>query len=368
MLLPDPWLLFAFNLCAGLALGQLLFRADYCMAGMFRDIFLFRNYTLLRSLSALISVTMVLFFLINTLNPAQLYPPPNLSYASYATVLGGVIFGVGMVLAGGCTVGTLYKMGSGSLASAVAFLGIMIGSILYAGYHPFWESIRANTIIVKIKFLGDLSPAFGTIAVAFFAAASMFAVLRWIKQGKWNVTAHAEGYLQPWKAAVGIALVSAAIYFFSGWPMGITTAYAKVGAYVKIYFFPVRVSELAYFNQNHITAVVSGTVVSGGAGPRMDIISYTELALMIGIVAGAFFTALLLGEFRIRGLPPKRQLASAFVGGALMGFGARIASGCNLKFVLGALPLLSIQGMVFVAAMIVGAYLGAKLIKRFVIV
>ena len=44
-----------------------------------------------------------------------------------------------MVLAGGCVVGTLYKMGSGSVASAVAFVGLLAGSALYGEWHPAVE-------------------------------------------------------------------------------------------------------------------------------------------------------------------------------------------------------------------------------------
>lgn len=368
MLLPYPWLLFLSNLCAGLILGHVFFRSDYCMAGMFRDIFLFKNFTLVRSLSALISLSMVAFFLIHSLNTSLQYPPPIVSYPSYATILGGVIFGIGMVLAGGCVVGTLYKMGGGSLASAVAFIGIVAGSVLYARYHPFWESVRANTIIVRHRLVSEFPPPCEAVVVAFFAVLSAFAVLRWKKRGMWTVTAYADGYLQPGKAAVIIALVSAAVYILSGWPMGITTAYAKIGSYAATLFLPNMASNLPYFNQDSMLAVVAGAVVRGGGGPRVDIISFTELALMIGIVTGAFLTAVSLGEFRIRHRPPRRQLASALIGGALVGFGARVASGCSLKFVLGALPLLSFQSAFFIAAMLVGAYVGAGILKRFVIV
>lgn len=63
-------------------------------------------------------------------------------------------------------------------------------------------------------------------------------------------------------------------------------------------------------------------------------------------------------------MPPKKHAISAFLGGMLLAYGARIAGGCNLKFIVGAVPLLSIQGIVFVAGMVIGSYFGTRAIKK----
>lgn len=47
MLLTDAYFLVVFNLLTGALLGNILYRSDFCMAGIFRDLFLFRNYSLL---------------------------------------------------------------------------------------------------------------------------------------------------------------------------------------------------------------------------------------------------------------------------------------------------------------------------------
>ena len=142
--------------------------------------------------------------------------------------------------------------------------------------------------------------------------------------------------------------------------MSITTGYTKLGAYLLDLVAPAHAAGLRLFRQNSLSVVVAGSPLAGGAGPRPDIISLTQLPLFIGIIAGAFLTALALKEFRIYGMPPKRQLASALAGGLLMGMGARMASGCNLTFVLGALPVFAFQGFLFVAAMTLGAWAGAR--------
>ena len=88
----------------------------------------------------------------------------------------------------------------------------------------------------------------------------------------------------------------------------------------------------------------------------------TELPFMAGILGGALLTSLFLKEFRVYGLPPWRQGLTAFTGGILIALGARLANGCNIKFLLGGLPLLSIEALLFVMSMLLGAWHGAQIL------
>lgn len=368
MLLGETYYLFAFNLLLGLILGSVFYRADFCMAGMFRDIFLFRDCSMLRALAVSLVTAMVLFFIIRQSGLAVFDRPPIYKFPSIATLAGGLIFGVGMVLAGGCIVGTLYKMASGKLVNLIAFFGIISGSLIYAEFHPLAESFRRDTVILGYILVSDFSPGAEAALVAFLSVLSVVVFARWARQGKFRYESFAEGYLKPWKAALIIAVLNAAAFIFSGWPLGVSTAYAKLGAFLENFLVPSHAVGLQYFNQNCLSAVIpSGLKIAGGAGPRPDLISFTEMALATGIVAGAFATAVRFKEFKIYGFPPRRQVASAFIGGLLLAFGARLAVGCNLKFVLGALPFLALQGIVFMVGMTGGAYLGTVMLKRFVI-
>ena len=367
MLLTEPYFLFIFNLLIGICFGNILYRADYCMAGMFRDVFLMKDYTLLRSLYLCVVISMALLYLTRLSGIIPFYPPPTYSLASAATFAGGIIFGVGMVLAGGCVVGTLYKMASGNVTNLFAFIGIISGSMLYAEFHPAFEKFRSDTTLLPYTMLSDFSRTVElvTIIIVFLLSAVIFEI--WRRAGKWRVEAYAQRYLQPYKAAVYISLLNLFVYIFSGWPMGITTAYAKIGAYIESFFVPSHVRELVYFNEPSIRVQLADRVITGGAGAGMDVIFQTEFPLIIGIVFGAFLTSVILKEFKIYGLPPKRQILSAFSGGVMLAMGARIASGCNVKFVLGAIPLLAFQGILFVTGMVAGAYIGAVILKRMVL-
>ena len=97
-------------------------RSDFCMAGAFRDLFLFRTTFMLRMLVLAVVASMILFEAARLMGLLSTYPFPLLGAPSLATFAGGLLFGTGMVLAGGCVVGTLYKLGAGSLVAAIASL------------------------------------------------------------------------------------------------------------------------------------------------------------------------------------------------------------------------------------------------------
>jgi uncharacterized protein len=367
VLLAEPYFLAISCFVIGLLLGSALYRSDFCTAGILRDIFLFRDYTLLRHLLLAVIMTMFLFLLARLAGVLPSEPPPSYGRVTLLGVAGGVLFGVGMVLAGGCVVGTLYRMGGGNLASFFAFTGIISGSLLYAELQPVFLRLADSaflagevTLLQKWPLAGDIVPW-----ILILAAAPL--LLKWRRQGLMVLSAGARGYLQPWRAAVLLACLNLLFYLVAGMPIGISTAFAKLGAFMMSLVAPEHVSRLQYFSEPSLVAQTSAGIFTGGAWPRLDLIFYIEMTLLLGIILGAFVSAVVLREFRVYGLPPARQAMAAFGGGILMAMGARIASGCNVKFVLGGLPLLSFQAMLFVGGMLLGAWLGSLLIARIIL-
>ena len=82
--------------------------------------------------------------------------------------------------------------------------------------------------------------------------------------------------------------------------------------------------------------------------------------LVIGIVVGAFISALIAGEFKMR-MPGWAMLGQTFLGGLIMGFGAVTSGGCNVTHVLSGLPQLAISSIVAAIAIVLGAWLTAWL-------
>ena len=367
MLTTDPHILTSGSALLGFIFGIILYRGDYCMVAMIRDFFLIRDLTLLRSFVLYFVLAAALFELGGRFGLLPCLPPPTFAPPSLMTIVGGLLFGLGIVLAGGCVVGTLYKMAGGNLVNWIAFGGILAGSLLYAEVHPLILRFTAHTTYTQTITVAQHDPVLRVFLLPGLLAACLLAIGHWTRQGGLHVTAHARGYIQPWKVAVIMALLNFFFYALSGAPMGITTAYAKVAAYLAQIAQPAHVAGLAYFQDNSITFKVGEILIAGGAGPRMDYISYTELALMAGIFSGALAAALYYGEFKIYGLPPRRQAVAALAGGILLAMGARIASGCNVKYFLGGLPLLAWQGIIFTGATVAGIWIGTHILIRYVV-
>nr|WP_307726541.1 YeeE/YedE thiosulfate transporter family protein [Trichlorobacter sp.] len=214
----------------GALAGFLMHRSDYCVAGMFRDLFLFRATRMLKTLLLLITVSLPLFELIRLTGfvsvPFPFFGPPSLT-----NLLGGFLFGIGMVLAGGCVVGTLYRLGAGSFPGLLAFLGLVAGSMLFACLYPQWTHVsRALALPTKAVTLPQLLGLPPWLFVSLLVPVLIVLIWRWFRDGSMYRTGVVDGYLQPWQAALGLALIGAASVVLVGMPMGITTSYSKFGA------------------------------------------------------------------------------------------------------------------------------------------
>lgn len=358
--------LLTFNGLLGLAAGFIMHRADFCLTGMFRDLFLFRAVFKLRILLLLIIVSMILFEAAR-LSGLSYYPFPLIASPSLTALVGGTIFGIGMVLAGGCVVGSLYKSGSGSVPSMVAVCGLIVGSALFAEIFPWWSRLVAAASIFKGKFTLaqalEISPLV-PVAIAVGIALPWFLAVQ--RRHGWQRQTYTDGSLQPWVAAIalaGIGLLSAIVV---GTPLGITSSYAKAAAMTEAAICPDHFAGVSFFKIMPLQYAqpFTGTMLRGGPGKELDAVALIQFPLVLGIVAGGALSTLLLKEFRIRWKLPLRQYVSAAAGGVLMGLASRMAAGCNVWHLLGGLPLLTMQSLLFLAGMVPGAWLGGRLFLR----
>lgn len=368
--MPDAYLLIiAASLTAGLIAGWVMHRSDFCVTAMFRDAFLFRDFFLLRIGVLLVVASLLLFEAGRALGWLAPYPFPLLGPPSLASALGGFVFGIGMVLAGGCVVGSLYRLGSGRLLSGVAFVGMLAGSALYAEGHPAWaefaKATRPGEAITLPQAL-DLPPAALLLPLAVLGGLALW---RWQRGGLMRRPSFAAGHLEPWKAALILAGVGFFSYLLVGMPLGITTSYTKLGATVEAWFLPQHVAETAYFSALPLNyqPPFAAAPIQGGPGPAFDAVAAIQYPLIVGILLGAFASARLLGEFRPSWRMPPRQLVAALAGGLLLGIGARMVPGCNLWHLFGGLPILGLQSLLFLAGLLPGVWLGGKLLTRYVV-
>ncbi|MDY0189608.1 MAG: YeeE/YedE family protein [Desulfuromonas sp.] len=354
----------------GLGSGIIMHRSDFCIAGMFRDLFLFRNSPWLRSLVLLIAISMLLFETARLLGILSYsLPSPLFGLPALTNLLGGIIFGIGMVLAGGCVVSTLYKLGAGSLPAACAFIGLLIGSTLYAEFQPQWQQLDNATRLSDAATLPQLLHLPQTLVI-FITLVVLSAILyRWHIKGLLLRPSWVSGYLQPRTAAVLLAVIGLLSFSLLGMPIGVTTSYAKVGSFVEEILYPQHFAHLSYFHKQGFEYLLplSNQTLHAGAGPFWDGLALVQFPLIVGIIVGSTLSAIRMKKFNCHFNIPPVQLLSALIGGIIMGLAARMSTACNIWHLLGGLPLLSLQSILFTLGLIPGAWLGTLLFTRFVV-
>ncbi|PKN12133.1 MAG: hypothetical protein CVU69_09335 [Deltaproteobacteria bacterium HGW-Deltaproteobacteria-4] len=359
-----------FGLFLGMIAGAIMQRSDFCMTAAFRDFFLFRSTTMLSALLLLVTVSAVLFELVRLLTGAQPFALPAFGVPSLVTVFGGGIFGIGMVLAGGCVVGTLYRLGAGSRLALWALVGMIAGSALYAEIHPFWSDLKGMATLgqqaVTLPQWSGL-PLWPFILVLVLVTGTL--LWRWPKAFAplpgWR---ELDGYIPPPYAALALAGVGTLSVILYGKPLGVTTSYAKAAAYLELLLVPGHLSATPFFQTQMpiVFPFVPGTL-SAGPGPSFDGIAVLQYPLILGIILGSAVSAWHLDEWRWSRGAPWPQTVSALLGGILMGLAARLATGCNIWHLWGGLPVFSVQSYLFLLGLLPGAWLGGRLLVRWVL-
>ena len=166
----------------GIAFGFILQRSRFCFTASMRDPSLTGSTTVTRSVLIAFAITSLGFWAIKYGAHVKGLPIPGQSYVvpvSFATVIGAFMFGVGMVIAGGCASGTLMRVGEGFFMQIISLLFFVIGSLW--GAHDFgWWKLNAISN-GKAVFLPDLFGWGGALVVQMLIILFLF-----IAADKWE--------------------------------------------------------------------------------------------------------------------------------------------------------------------------------------
>ena len=361
----------------GLAFGFVLQRSRFCFASAFRDIFLLRHGRSMRGVLIGLAVATSGFALLMSKQVPNtalgiLPPDANVLPLGWHTVVGGLLFGIGMVVAGGCVSGSIYRMGEGYVASWVSFVGIMLGLAGAAySWNWWWDfSIADGPRLWLPAYLGHA----GAVAVTFLGLfAAYLLVLWWESRG--GLTLPDIPFVDGDDESFGGKLRNALRrVFVHGWP--IATGGAILGGLNVLLFLQSH----PWGFTGEVSRWVIGTTNALGIGPgslegaanlpgcALDVgdsgVLHHMLFLVWGMVFGSFIAALFAGEFKIR-LPRQRiRYAQAVGGGVIMGYGAGLAMGCTIGAFFSAIPSLAVNGWVFALFLAIGAWIGTQIIQR----
>jgi len=166
----------------GCSFGVILQKSRFCFTASMRDPYLTGSTSLTRAVLIAFAITTIGFTAIKYGYFVKDLPIPGQGYVvpiSLATAVGAFIFGIGMVIAGGCASGTLMRVGEGFLMQILSLFFFVVGSLW--GAHDFgWWKLNFMLKGPKI-FLPDIFGWFGAVAVQL-----LFIAVLYILADKWE--------------------------------------------------------------------------------------------------------------------------------------------------------------------------------------
>jgi len=279
---------------------------------------------------------------------------PWLSYLA-----GGLMFGYGMILAGGCPQRCLVKAGSGNLKALVTLVLIAIVSLM---------TLRGAFAGVRVSafdaFASTLPGSQDLGAVLGRALAMPVGALRWlltiaatlaVLALAWRV----RGQLKPshWVGGIVVGLLVAAAFYLTG----------------AIGFLPEHPETLEPAWLGTQSKRPEGLSFAAPLGHALDLLTLWSdkatvatfgVMVALGVLLGAFASARLRGDFRLESFQTPRELGAHAAGALLMGFGGITALGCSLGNGVTGLAMLSSGSLLATAGITAGAWLALRRTAR----
>lgn len=346
----------------GGGLGIALYHAAFGFTGAWRVFLVDRRGAGLRAQMVMLSVACALFY--PALAAGSILGQPVGGFVApvgVSVVAGAFLFGVGMQLGGGCASGTLFTAGGGNLRMLVTLAGFIAGSVLGAAHLHWWLALPAFAPVSLVREAG-LWPALGAQLAVLGLIAAASVILERRRHGSLlpgtaeSQTGWRRAVRGPWPllwGAVALAVLNFATLSLAGRPWGITSAFALWGSKL-LWSAGVDVAAWPYWAGR-----------GGAAALERSLVEDVTSVMNFGLVLGAMLAAGLAGRFRPDWRIPRRSLVAALVGGVMLGYGARLAFGCNIGAFFSGIASSSLHGWAWFAAALAGNLLGTRLRPHF---
>lgn len=342
----------------GGALGMTLYHASFGFTSSWRVFIKERRGRGLRAQMIMLALAVLLFF--PALGAGELFGNPvkgNVNPVSMSVMIGAFIFGIGMQLGGGCASGTLYTVGAGSARMIVTLFFFCTGSLIATSHIQWWFDLPHFEPISLVKSFGVV-PALLLNFVLFAVIAAATVYFEKKRHGSLEVEPQStnQGWKRflrgPWPLVWGgiiLTLLNFATLALAGRPWGVTSALA-VWAAKSANVMGIDVASWAYWQQPANAKALTESL-------WFDITSMMNF----GIMLGALLAASLAGKFAPNFNIPKRSLIAAVIGGLLLGYGARLAYGCNIGAYFSGIASGSLHGWLWLVFAFIGNGIGVKL-------
>jgi len=343
----------------GFLFGFVLQKGQLCGASAFSEIIMMKDREKLWGLWIAVVTGMGVFALGSSMGWHSLSVKP---FAVMNMGIGGIVFGAGTVLAGGCVSGCLYKSAEGNLNSIIALIGIAIGvsSVEYGHLNSINTWMKKTMVIENASggpvSLGSLTNLPYWVLAAIFIMLTICMAFYINKKSKRPVTPvddHADApsletvmtkKWKPWKTGIAIGILGLLAYMSSAasgrnYPLGVTHGVlfvhtlATSNDYQDVYQSQEK-------SPKEISAKPSPT-----AKTKRKVVWWLVL-LVSSLVLGSWVSARMSGGGKLSAKPPE-QVVIAFFGGLLVGIGAAFAGGCVVGNIMSGWALMSLGCVLF---------------------
>jgi uncharacterized membrane protein YedE/YeeE len=340
----------------GAAAGVVLYHAAFGFTSAWRVFISDRRGAGLRAQMVMLAITCAVFFPLLAAGTFLGQPlRGSVSPIGVGVAAGAFIFGLGMQLGGGCASGTLFSVGGGSTRMLITLFFFIIGSVIGTAHMGWWTAQPSFAATSIVTVMGPWTALAVSLAL-FGAIAWVTTIAERQRHGRLiNETKPAAGprwLTGPWPlvaGAIGLAMVNIATLLIGGRSWGVTSAFALWGA-KWFAALGVDVASWSYWTTPAQATALKSSVL-------MDVTSVMDF----GIILGALLAAILAGRFAPIWKISGRSIAAAVIGGILLGYGARIAYGCNIGAYFSGIASGSLHGWLWLVAAFIGNIAGTRL-------
>jgi uncharacterized membrane protein YedE/YeeE len=337
--LSEPVLVALFGLIGGVFLGLAARIGRFCTLGAIEDLFYGENSLRLAMWGIAIGVAVLSTYSLAATGLLDLDQTLYLSRAwnPLSSIIGGLLFGYGMALAGNCGYGALARLGGGDLRSFLIVLVMGISAYVtlngplsglriwaFGGPEPASQTPSYAQALAGMSGLPS-----ATIGIAIGALVLAGTLAR--RDLRANLS-----YVM-WGGIVGLCITA-------GWAGTSSVAANGFDATAVVsHTFSAPLGETLIY-----TMTSSGNYVTFGTGS------------VFGVALGAVLGSVIKGHFRWEACDDPRELRRQIAGAAIMGAGSVIAVGCSVGQGLSAMSVLSYGAPVTLACIMLGAAIGLR--------
>ena len=337
--------------------GAIVQRTHFCTMGAVSDIVNMGDWTRMRMWVLAIAVAVVGFNGMVALGWLEagktIYAGPQVLWLS--ALVGGLMFGFGMVLASGCGSKSLVRVGGGNLKSLVVVLVLAVSA--FATLKGITAVLRANTVdrlALQLAPGQDLPSLIGSatgvatpVAAGWLGLAIGAALLAWVLRRPEGRSANV------WLGGLGIGAVIVALWWVSG----------------RLGYLPEHPSTLEETFLATNSRRMESLSMAAPVGYALDwLLFFSDKSKLLtigvvsvaGVVVGSAAWALASGSFRWEGFANVEDTANHLAGGALMGVGGVTALGCTVGQGLSGVSTLALGSFLALAAIVGGALLALR--------